>query len=290
FQFEIVGDLLEEDTINLLKTIRPGQIRFEIGVQSTNEIVTKAVRRKQNFSKLKANVLNIKEQITIHLDLIAGLPYEDKDSFINTFNETFLIFPHELQLGFLKELQGTEISKRKDIHNYQFSPFPPYEIESNLYLSKDDLEEIKTVEATLNKYYNTNNFPKTMKYLFQELKLDPYLTFLKIGNMIKISNLKSMQPNSVALNLYESLEDLDREKLLFLIKQDYLLKTIRPKIWWERKISRGERKTIYHEFVKAYPNLDYETLYRYSHLERYKNEYYLITYKPIQEYFLKMPI
>lgn len=286
FQFEIVGDLLEEETIELLQTVRRGQLRFEIGVQSTNPTVTRAVRRIQNFEKLRENVLKIKDRTIIHLDLIAGLPHEDKESFIRTFNETFLIFPDELQLGFLKELQGTDISLTKTRHGYRFSEKPPYEIEFNSYLSQDDLEEIRIVEGALNKYYNSGAFPKTMEFLFQTRKLDPYRTFLKIGRNFDIKKAKGMQPDTVALKLYESLAEGEDEDLLFVIKQDYLFKPLKPKVWWDRTVTREERKEVYLKFIKMHPELNLEILYRYAHLERAGKRYFLVIYKPLAAYFL----
>lgn len=288
FQFEIVGDLLDEETIKTLQTVRRGQIRFEVGIQSTNPIVTKAVNRKQDFKKLQKNILKIKDKIIVHLDLIAGLPYEDKQSFIRTFNETFLLFPDELQLGFLKELQGTEISFTKEFHEYQFSDNPPYEVQKNKYLSEADLDEIRIVERIVNRYYNTNSFPRTMEYLFNVKKLNPYQTFLKIGRYIEKKGIKTMQPNTVALNLYEALDNLDQEELLYIIKQDYLYKAIKPMIWWERNITREERQMVYKNFIEQYPQLNLETLYRYSHLEKFKDEYCLTTYKPLARYFIKI--
>ena len=114
FQSENVGDLLEEETIELLQTVRRGQIRFEIGVQSTNPVVTRAVRRNQNFRKLKENIFKIRKNIIIHLDLIAGFPYEDRASFIRTFNETFSIFSRRTAVRLFERTQGTEISRTKE--------------------------------------------------------------------------------------------------------------------------------------------------------------------------------
>ncbi|HOH18306.1 MAG TPA: radical SAM protein, partial [Bacilli bacterium] len=109
FQFEVVADILNEETVRFLKQLRPGLVRFEIGIQSANETTMEAISRKQNFSQIQTIVQQLKPTITIHLDLIAGLPYEDKPSFINTFNQTLLMFPDELQLGILKALAGTKI-------------------------------------------------------------------------------------------------------------------------------------------------------------------------------------
>ena len=94
----------------------------------------------------------------------------------------------------------------------------------------------------INRYFNTNSFPRTMEYLFILKKLNPYQTFLEIGKLIESKNIKNMQPNTVALNLYEALAYLDKEELLYIIKQDYLYKPIKPMIWWERKITREERQ------------------------------------------------
>lgn len=292
FQFEIVGDMLDEETISLLKTVRKGLIRFEIGIQSMNRIVTRAVNRRQNIEILKENVLKIRDNIVLHLDLIAGLPYEDKESFIRTFNETFSLRPDELQLGFLKELQGTQISLTKDLHEYHFSNEPPYEVIFNKYISKEELDEIRLVEAGLEKFYNSSNFPRTISYLFDELKLNPYYTFLEIIKYIDIEILNKIQFDVLTKRLYESLINLnlnlDKEKLFSTIKQDYLLKTnIRPKIFWDTKITREERNEIYQSFNKKYPSLSLDLLYRYGHLEKYKNNYFLILYQPKKEiYFL----
>lgn len=286
FQFEIVGDLLDASTIELLKTIRRGLIRFEIGIQSLNEIVTKAVNRTQDLEKLKDNIIKIKDNIIIHVDLIAGLPYENLSSFINTFNNTFALRADELQLGFLKELQGTEISLTKDIHQYQFNHHSPYEVISNKYITKEELDEIRLVEAGLNKFYNSHNFLRTIEYLFDDLKLNPYYTFLKIVRFIGINLFSKLQFDELALNLYESLKDEVGDYLLFIIKQDYLMKTnVKPKLFWDSTISRKERHQIYLSFINEYPELNLDILYRYSHLEKYQNQYFIVSYKPLKKIF-----
>lgn len=287
YQFEVVGDLLDPKTISYIKTLRKGLIRFEIGIQSTNDLVTNAVKRVQNFEKLQANISEIKDHIIIHADLIAGLPYEDKNSFINTFNQSFLLECEEIQLGFLKELQGTYISKTKDEHGYIFDQKSPYEIIQNKYLTKEELDEIRLVEMALNKYYNSSFFPRTMNYLFKELKLDPYSSFLKIGQYL-INHHNQNQLADYASYLFEALKDVTNEKLLFIIKQDYLLKNnIKPKIFWKNEISKEERRKVFDAFIKNYPTLNDEILYRYSQLEKFKQEYFLVTYKPMGFYFLK---
>jgi len=288
FQFEIVADILDKETINLIQTVRKGLIRFEIGIQSTNDLVTSAVRRVQNFDLLKENIMKIKNNIIIHTDLIAGLPHENKESFINTFNQTFDLFCEELQLGFLKELQGTYISETKNLHEYIFSTNPPYEVIENKYISNTDINEIKLVEDGLNKFYNSGNFKRTCNYLFKEYKLNPYQTFLNVIKFIKKDyNLSKLQHHEISKLFYLSLKDTVGEKLLYIIKQDYLLKDkIKPKIWWDNDISKQERNLIYEKFIQKYNNLNLEILYRYSKLEKYLDEYFLVTYKPLSIYFL----
>ncbi|NLD25896.1 MAG: DUF4080 domain-containing protein [Acholeplasmataceae bacterium] len=282
FQFEIIGDYLEAETIALIKTLRRGQIRFEIGIQSTNPKTTKAVSRVQDFSKLKNNVDLIKNNVVIHLDLIAGLPYEDKKRFIRTFNQAFALQADELQLGFLKELQGTAISNTKTLHDYVFFELSPYEIIQNKYISAIELEEIRIVERALNRYYNSHIFERTCAFLFSKHKLNPYHTFLKIGRGM----IKGMQPDALAQHFFLSLKDDLNEDLLFVIKQDYLLqKQMKPKIRWSYEIDRQERLKIYQEFVRVYPELNLDFLYRYGHLEKSKNKYFLVTYKPQALYF-----
>lgn len=286
YQFEIVADRLNPKTIELLKKVRKGLIRFEIGIQSLNELTTKAVNRKQNLELLINNLNEIKENIVLHVDLIAGLPYENLESFKNTFNQTFLLFADELQLGFLKELKGTLISITKDLHDYKFNQKAPYEVVNNKYISEDELNEIRYVEEALNKYYNSNNFNTTMNYLFKTLKLNPYDTFLKISNYVLNSKLNKYQFDEIASILYNSLKkDLeDSEYFLWLIKQDYLLKfNIRPKIFWRQTITRQERSEIYNKFINKCPNLIINDLYNYAQLEKYKDSYFLVMYKPIKQ-------
>lgn len=287
FQFEVVGDLLDDEVINyIIENIRPGYLRFEIGIQSVNEKTTKAVCRVQNFQKLSENIRRIKDYITVHTDLIAGLPYEDLNSFKETFNKSYLIGASELQLGFLKELKGTKISNEKDVHGYKFDKYSPYEVFYNNYISKDELEIIHEAEEGLEKYHNKGNFKKALDYLFNACGLNPFDTFrllyLNSGSNLRINHDK------VALNLYTSLcnnPNIDSKYLLYLIKQDYLEKyNVRPKIWWDNNIARSERNKVYEEFSRVY-NLNIDILYNYGKLEKFNDEYYIIIYRKNTQIF-----
>ena len=156
FQFEVVGELVKKETINRIANLKFKYLRFEIGIQSTNNQVNEAVCRRQNMQKLKENIflLNQTNKVDLHIDLIAGLPFETKESFINSFDEAFLLKGKELQLGFLKFLRGTKMLEMVEEHEYKYSSMAPYEIISNKYMSSDDLKEIAMVEKSLNRYYN----------------------------------------------------------------------------------------------------------------------------------------
>lgn len=175
FHFEIAADLLDGEIINLLAKAPIGKIQLEIGVQSVNEATLNAVNRKTDTTKVLSNVKKLQAagNIHLHLDLIAGLPYEDYESFMHSFDEVYKTNPHQLQLGFLKLLKGSQI--REDIkHGNQFASFPPYEIISNRYISADELIELKKIEDVLDRYYNSGRFTKTLEYLSADNPFDFY--------------------------------------------------------------------------------------------------------------------
>jgi radical SAM superfamily enzyme YgiQ (UPF0313 family) len=280
FQFEIVGDLLDKDIIKYInENMRKGILRFEIGVQSTNDQTTKAVCRKQDFNKLKKNVELLKDTVTLHVDLIAGLPYEDFSSFKNSFNETYLLMGDELQLGFLKELKGTKISKEKDNHLYNFDNKPPYEIISNKYINETELNIIRKVEISLEKYHNKGCFKRSLNYLFIQNKLDPFDTFLQLTTNSE-KELKYLNDDEAYKYLFEQLRNkVNEQELLNNIKLDYLLKNkMKPKIWWNYTLSKEERNNYFNLFNKKY-NIDSITFYNYSYLDVIDDEAHLFIYK-----------
>ena len=130
FQFEIVIEKMSDETINRILNLKNSHLRFEIGIQSTNNLTNEAVGRHQNFDKLREKTfkLNHCNHVDLHLDLIAGLPYEDISSFKRSFNEAFLLEGKELQLGFLKFLRGTKMMDYINEHEYIYDLNPPYEI------------------------------------------------------------------------------------------------------------------------------------------------------------------
>lgn len=157
FHFEIAADRVNDEFIDILSRFDEGIIRIEAGLQSINEKTLKAVHRNCNLERLAENTRKIIEntKVIYHLDLIAGLPYEDIESFKKSFNFAFNLHPHELQLGFLKVLPGTLIAKEAEIHGIKHCLMPPYEIISNNYMSFDDLIRLKKIESVLDTFHNS---------------------------------------------------------------------------------------------------------------------------------------
>ena len=168
FHFELAGDLLDDETLMLLENAPPGLMQFEIGIQSTCEETIAAVSRNISFASLSGKIARLlkADNIHIHVDLIAGLPWEDLARFRQSVNEVLALRPHVLQLGFLKLLKGSRLRAEADSYGYRYQQHPPYEVLGNNWLSYADLLELKDVEAVLEWYYNSGQFGRTMDYLF----------------------------------------------------------------------------------------------------------------------------
>lgn len=166
FHFEIEGELLDEETIEVLKDAPNGLIQFEIGVQSFNSNTLKAINRKANLERLCENIRKVIAlgNVHTHIDLIVGLPYENLDSFKHSFDLAYGLKPHMLQVGFLKLLHGTKMREESG-RNCRFSHTPPYEIKENDWLSCQDLEALHDFEDTVERLYNSRRFGLTCEYL-----------------------------------------------------------------------------------------------------------------------------
>ena len=167
FHFEISADLLNEEELALIHDMRPGLIQLEIGVQSTNEITIREIHRTMKLELLKDIVRKIQggENIHEHLDLIAGLPYEDYATFAKSFDEIYALKPNQLQLGFLKVLKGSYMYEHAAEYEIVYHAKTPYEVMKTKWLSFDDVLKIKQVEEMLEVYYNSGQFEITMKVM-----------------------------------------------------------------------------------------------------------------------------
>lgn len=182
FHFEISADLLREEELALMKTMRPGLIQLEIGVQSTNPQTIKAIRRTMDFEKLKGIVEQIHSfgNIHQHLDLIAGLPYEGYDSFHKSFCDVYALRPEQFQLGFLKVLKGSHMMEMTGEYQILYKDREPYEVLSTAWLTYGEILRLKMVESMVEVYYNSGQFKHTLVFLEQYFE-DPFRMYEALG-------------------------------------------------------------------------------------------------------------
>lgn len=260
FQFEITADIMRPEVIDFLNKNAPaGLFRFEIGVQSTNDLTNELVKRKQNFAKLQRTVMMVKEggKIDQHLDLIAGLPEENYQSFRKTFNDVFEMRPEELQLGFLKMLRGTGVRITAAQHDYIYMDHSPYEILGNNVLSFEDITRIKQVEDVLEKYWNDHRMNETVEFLVTHSFETPFDFFQDFGTYWDGRGWSRIghQLEDLFKRLYEFLQATNQHQLPVIeaiMKYDYLRnQKYKPrKPWWEDLVSKQDRATFYQEIVE----------------------------------------
>lgn len=279
FHFEISADLLRDEELNLLCTLRPGLVQLEIGVQTTNPDTIRAIRRKTDLDRLKYAVDRLGEGRNIHrhLDLIAGLPFEDIHSFRNSFNNVYEMRPEQLQLGFLKVLKGASVD-RGDI---LYQSVPPYEVLSTKWLPYEELLKLKQVEEMVEVYYNSGQFTRTVAYLehFFETPFDFYhelgkfyerkgLDGISHSRISRYANLLEFFKETVADQNTEGLKEIMvfdlylRENLknrpLFAADQSNLKERLRDFYSDERNIRR---------YLNGYEEYDSKQTRRMTHVE-----------------------
>ena len=183
FHFEISADLLREEEMELMSQMRPGLIQLEIGVQSTNPETIRAIHRHMDLKKLEhcVNRVHSFRNIHQHLDLIAGLPYEDYDTFHQSFNDVYQMKPDQLQLGFLKVLKGSLMQKEAEGYGIVYKEKEPYEVLSTNWLAYGEVLKLKMVESMVEVYYNSGQFWHTLEYLIP-LEKDAFTFYEKLGS------------------------------------------------------------------------------------------------------------
>ncbi|MEF3306390.1 B12-binding domain-containing radical SAM protein [Paenibacillus sp. GYB003] len=249
FQFEITADIMRPEVLDFLAEHAPaGVFRFEIGVQSTNDLTNELVMRRQNFAKLTRTVTMVKAsgKIDQHLDLIAGLPEEDYASFRKTFNDVFALEPEELQLGFLKMLRGTGLRRDSDKYGYVYMDQAPYEILGNSILPFTDLMRIKRVEDVLEKYWNAHRMDRTVRHLIDRRFESAFDFFQQFGDYWEARGWQKIghQLEDLFVRLKAFLTDRGTdgfEVIEGLMKLDYFMNhNYKPrKIWWEFQLDKA---------------------------------------------------
>lgn len=286
FQFEINADVLDQRIIDYVNgDIPKGLIRFEIGIQSTYDPTNKVVKRKQDFERLSEVITQLvsADKVDLHLDLIAGLPFESYERFKKSFDDVFTFRAKELQLGFLKLLRGTTLRQDADKYGYDYQQEAPYEIYSNDVMSNDEREEIHIAEEMLERYWNSGRFYRTLNTLFDHYVASPFSFFHEFGHFYIDQGFKLMgyQLDELFgyLNTYLNTKGIDLKKNLMV---DYLsLSKVKPKKWWEATLTHEKRQAFIHRCVEL-DILDRELLFKYSLIEKIEDEYIVAIYRDLK--------
>lgn len=227
FHFEINANIFDDETLDFLEKVPKGYFQFEIGVQSINPETMVAIKRNNILDKLAYNVRRISRNIHLHLDLIAGLPYETYDIFKNSFNYVYNLKPEMIQLGFLKLLKGTQMYDEVEKYQYKYYSRPPYEVFSNKFISFGELVKLKNLEKMLDYYYNSEKFRYTCDFVINNNFDTPFAFFEKIADYYDKKGYLKISHKEVALFniLYDfyvenNLKDLDI--FVEFLKYDYL--------------------------------------------------------------------
>ena len=210
FHFEIEGDILDDETISLLAKAPSGLFQMEIGVQSFNPQTLGAIDRKTNMDKLCENVkkLLLPQNIHIHIDLIAGLPFEDYESFKDSFEKAIALRPHMLQLGFLKLLHGARLREEPSEADFVYSTEPPYEVVSTKWLPENDMQKFHILEDFFDRFYNSHRFPRINEYLLENIE-KPFNLYTGLAVFVK-NNEKIRTLDEFSELVFEYLCTLDK--------------------------------------------------------------------------------
>ena len=284
FHFEVAADLLNEEEIQLIETMRPGLIQLEIGVQSTNEKTIREIKRTMKFSEVAriVNRINQGGNVHQHLDLIAGLPYEGLESFKKSFDDVYRLHPEQLQLGFLKVLKGSYMEEMKETYGLVYKSRPPYEVLYTNWLSYEEVLQLKLVEEMVEVYYNSGQFTYTLRRLEQEFS-SPFELYLALGEYYEKHELHLMSHSRITryeilLGFIRSLVNLDEKLYKELLTFDlYLRENVknRPDFAGEYKVEKEKLNDFYdieaqeHKFLKGYEGYDKRQLRKMTHIEKF---------------------
>ncbi len=254
FHFEIAADLLGEEELTLLSEMRPGLVQLEIGVQSTNKNTLREICRYTDLGRLKEAVgrLHRGGNVHIHLDLIAGLPYEDYESFGRSFNEVYAMEPEQLQLGFLKVLKGSPMYEKAENYGMNYTSQPPYEVLYSKWISYGEICRLKKVEEMVELYYNSNQFVHTLRVLGQVFE-SPFVMFGKLADYYEeegyFINSPSRSYRYEALLAFACLHDGSREELYreLLTYDIYLRENMKSRPAFAKDLSeyKGRIRDVY---------------------------------------------
>ena len=294
FHFEIAADLLNEEEISLIRSMRPGLIQLEIGIQSTNNDTICEIRRKMDLGKVERNVSSIREKRNVHqhLDLIAGLPYEDYGSFQKSFDQVYAMKPDQLQLGFLKVLKGSLMHEKTQEYGLVYQDRPPYEVLSTKWLSYGDVIRLKKIEEMVEVYYNSGQFRNTMEYVEKDFP-GAFAMYSALAGYYEKNDLFRVNHSRIARYeiLYRFLEEYTAgrtgEIAEWLTLDLYLRDNVRnrPQFLPENKVSSDEAAAFFkteeeeRRYLKGYEGYDRRQMRKMTHLERLFGRLVLFDYR-----------
>ena len=285
FHFEISADILRPEEIALLNQMRPGLVQLEIGVQSTNPDTISVIDRVMNVERLEQIVASIRrgKNIHQHLDLIAGLPGEDYNSFRNSFDRVYGMKPDQLQLGFLKVLKGSPMEERAGDYELVYTSQPPYEVLKTKWLSYEEVLRLKQVEEMVELYYNSNQFRYTLAVLEKDFP-EPFAMFEQMAAYYREKGYFLNSPARAyryqvlydfALSVSPGRKELYRELLVFDL---YLREKVKSRPEFAGEIGEDEKeyqRAFYlqeekeHRYLKGYEEYDHRQLAKMTHLEHF---------------------
>ena len=279
FHFEISADILKDEEIRLLSKAPEGRFQFEVGVQTTNDDVLRNINRFVNFSDIKEKVIELMSirNIKQHLDLIAGLPGEDYESFKKSFNDVYEIRPEEIQLGFLKLLKGSSMREDADNYGMEYSPYPPYEILKTNKVSYEELLKLKKIEEMVDKYYNSQKFNHIIKY-FEKKFNSPFEFYYSLGIFFEDKgyfnkNIGNIEYYKVFLDFNETVLKESNIYVDEIVKFNYLI---------------YNKKRGLPDFLRSNMSKEEEKNFKDNHREKYSfKEYHLEKFSiNLEEYVL----
>ena len=296
FHFEIAGDILKDEELELISGLRPGQIQLEIGVQSTNERTLREINRPMDFRALSraVDILKSGNNVHLHLDLIAGLPFEDYGSFKKSFDDVFSLRPEQLQLGFLKVLKGSPMEKRRHRYGLKYTGLPPYEVLETNWISYDELIRLKSVEEMVEVYYNSGQFKNTIELLLKGFE-SPFVFFEELAawyeeHKLVMLNFSRNQRYERLLCFGEELMGKENSGPLHeAMTFDYYLRENaknRPDFFGCDSVEKEFAKSFYSREAREHRYLtggrcdtdDPRLLRKLTHLEKLGDTYYLFDY------------
>ena len=289
FHFELSAELLTDEEIDYVSNLRPGLVQFEIGVQTANSETLKAIHRNPDLTVLKQKVSKIREKRNIHqhLDLIVGLPYEDYESFRNSYNTVYQMKPDQLQLGFLKVLKGSPIYYDREEFGIVYQDRAPYEVLFTKWISYGDVLKLKRVEDMTERYYNSLQFEASLPFMISFFDT-PFDFFMSLGNYyheMKYEGIHQSRLQNYEILLEFAVEKcgIDGEKRVileqFIIYDLYARENLknRPKfIKWQSEIQKDEVREFYqkeeqsHRYLLGYDGNDWKQLHRMTHLQQFE--------------------